>query len=155
MTALRLLAPIDPLSPPAAPTGGVLALSTADRALVAYLRRLARQAQLAAPVTVDHVCALVEPAKPDAYGLALMRTLAAVAIRPLLFHPVPSVEASFDELWMVRLLRRLGAGDHGSAKLLIGRRISRFGQRPVAFLAQGLAARLPAATLDGSSLEAF
>ena len=155
MTALRLLASTDPLSPPPVVRGAGPVVSAADHALLTYLRRLARRAQLAAPITVDHVCALIEPARPDAYGLALMRTLDAVATRPLVFHPATSVEASFDEMWLLRLLRSLESGDHASAKLLIGCRINRFGRRPVAFLAQGLAARLPMSTLDGTTLEAF
>lgn len=156
MHALRLVAPMDDRSPaPRGPVHAPLTLSADDRAVLRLVRRLARQAQLCGPIPVDHVCSLIEPASPQAYGVALMRTLDVVATRPMVFHPETAEEASFDELWLVRLLRCLRLGDTASARLLIDRRTGRFGRRAVAFLAQGFAGRLGTADLDASILEPF
>lgn len=135
--------------------GPSVPVAAGDRELLAFLRGLARRAQLAPPLSLDGVCSLVAPSSPAAYGLALMRTLDAVATRPLVFHPKGSAETSFDEAWLVRLLRCLEAGDESSARLLIGRRAGRLGQRTVGWLALGLAERLDAIGLDEARLEPF
>lgn len=123
-------------------------VSAEESVLLDWLRRLARRAQLSAPIAVDHVCSLGAPASAETYGLALMRTLDAVAKRPLVFHRSGSSEAGFDELWLLALLRALNDGDSASARLLIVSRAGRSGQRAVAFLAQGVAARLARPGLD-------
>lgn len=130
------------------PFPGAVLLSAADRHVLRRLRRMARQAQLSSPIAIDHACSLIAPSGPDEYGLALMRTLNAVALRPVNFHPVGAEETTFDELWLMRLLRCLQAGDVSSARLLIDTRTQRIGRRAVAFLAQGLAARLMDDTLE-------
>lgn len=117
-------------------------LSRRDWTLLRKLRGLARTAQLSAPIAVHHACSLIDPAGPEQFGLALMRTLDAVASRPMRFHPVGAAEVSFDELWLVRLLRCLEADDTASARFLIDTRTQRLGRRAVAYLAQGLAKRL-------------
>jgi hypothetical protein len=153
MTALRC--PSGAETTPGHAQAGRAPLAAADRRLLRLLRAVARQAQLSGPIAVDHVCSLTEPADPVAYGLALMRTLDAVASRPMLFHPVGAEEVGFDEMWLVRLVRCLQGGDTASARLLIDRRTERMGRRAVAFLAQGLALRLDPAGLDETSLETF
>jgi hypothetical protein len=127
---------------------GVPSLANGDRSLIKQLRRMARQAQLSSPISIDHACSLIAPAGAQEFGLALMRTLDAVALRPLQFHPVDAAEVGFDELWLIRLLRCLEAGDAASARLLIDTRTQRVGRRAVAYLAQGLAARLMDGDLD-------
>jgi hypothetical protein len=129
--------------------------SGADRALLEHLRRLARHAQLSAPLGLETTCSLIEPGSAVSYGTALMRALAVVASRSLVFHPHGAGEASFDELWLLRLLRCLESGDTDSARLLIGGRVGRIGRRTVTFLARGLAERIAELGLDAGSLEPF
>lgn len=130
-------------------------LAPGDVRLLDALRDLARRAQLSPPLLPEHVCSLKTPSSPQAYGLALMRNLNAMALRPLVFHPRGAVEASFDEAWLLRLLRCLQGGDPASARLLIGGRIGHYGRRTVGWLALGLAERLERLTLDEPSLERF
>jgi hypothetical protein len=119
------------------------------------IRDLARRTQLSAPMPLEHACSLADPSSPTAWGLALLRTLSHATTRPFVFHPRGEPRAGFDEAWLISLVRCLQRGDAGSARLLIGGRIGRLGRRPVAFLAQGFAARLAQAGLDGDRLEAF
>lgn len=153
--------PLSCIVPDHAPSTEVRALTrpapvaAQDRDLLLLLRDLARRTQLSAPMTVEHACSLADPSSPTAWGLALMRTLSHAATRPFVFHPRGEPRAGFDEAWLISLLRSLQRGDTGSARLLIGSRIGRLGRRPVAFLAQGFAARLAQGGLDGSNLEAF
>jgi hypothetical protein len=129
--------------------------SGADRALLDHLRGLALHAQLAAPLGLEHTCSLIEPGSGAAYGAALMRTLSAVATRDLTFHPRGATVASFDELWLLRLLRCIESGDTDSARLLIAGRTDRIGRRTVTFLASGFAERLGEMGLDADTLEPF
>lgn len=159
MPALSLARPITPeTTAPARPA--VLAaasLDATDLRLLARVRGLARRAQLAAPLAIDGTCRLADPGpagEAEAYGAALLRSLAEVAVRPLVFHPRGAVEVGFDEAWLVRLVRCLAEGDEDSARLLIGSRVTRIGRRVVTFLAKGFAERI-AGPLDAGNLEPF
>lgn len=120
-------------------------LDVTDQRLLAQVRELALHAQLAAPIAIDGICRLVEPGprgEAEAYGAALLRSLAQVAVRPLVFHPRGAVEVGFDEAWLVRLVRCMAEDDEDSARLLIGSRVTRIGRRVVTFLAKGFADRI-------------
>lgn len=145
-----------PLDPPCPlPARSASAFPMGERVLIEYLRDLARGVQLSAPMGLEQTCSLVDPGSARAFGMALMRALDAVATQPMAFHPRGAREASFDELWLVRLVRCIEADDTDSVRLLIGRRVSRMGRRTVTWLARGFAERLDEICLDGSSLEAF
>jgi|AACY02.3.fsa_nt_gi hypothetical protein len=116
-------------------------LSSADRALLETLRGFARDAQLSGALDLHHVCSLIEPGGLREHGRALLRALDVLSARPLVFHPRGAEEAGFDELWLLRLVRALQAGDSASARLLIGGRVPRSGRRVVAWLARAFAER--------------
>jgi hypothetical protein len=140
MTQALLRLPVD--RPEREAPRAALPVPTGDRALLEHLRSLARRSQLAAPVALEQTCRLIEPGSADAYGMALMRSLSVLAARPMVFHPRGAEEASFDELWLLRLLRCIQSGDTDSARLLIGRRTDKLGRRTITWLACGFAERL-------------
>lgn len=159
MPALSLAASIavETAAPPRPAVLGVDGLDAADRRLLARLRDLARRAQLTAPMAIDGTCRLAEPGphgEAEAYGAALLRSLAQVATRPLVFYPRGAEEVGFDEAWLVRLVRCLADSDEDSARLLIGGRVTRIGRRVVTYLAKGFAERI-AHPLDAENLEPF
>lgn len=120
----------------------------ASRAAHATLTRL-RMAMLgcrtAARLDLFEACTLLDSDGGEAagaYAAALVRTLGQALGRAPRIHAPGSVEASFDEEWLVRLIERARAGDDASVAFLIGRRVPREKRRSVAFLISGLAARL-------------
>ena len=127
--------------PGAAATPRLRDLDPAERRLLEELRLYVRQAQLAGPIDLNRVCALIDPGGAADYGRALIRALDATAGRRLVFHPRGATETGFDELWLVRLIRALEEGDAPSARFLIGGRVPKPGRRLVAWLAAGLAER--------------
>lgn len=160
MPALSLAMPAAIAAPAVARQAAPVAraLAEEDRRLLAVLRGLAREAQLSGPIALETTCRLMDAAPEDqarAYGAALLRSLALVATRPLVFHPRGAAEVGFDEAWLVRLVRCLAEGDEDSARLLIGSRVLRIGRRIIAFLAKGFAERLGGAALDAANLEPF
>ena len=127
--------------PGAAATPRLRDLDPEDRALLEELRGYVRGAQLAGPLDLNRVCALIDPGGAADYGRALIRALDATAGRRLVFHPRGARETGFDELWLVRLVRAFEEGDRPSARFLIGGRVPQTGRRLVAWLAAGLAER--------------
>lgn len=123
-----------------------LALSAGDEALLKRLRLFARHARLAARIDLDRACALIAPDPEQAaevYGCTLLRALDAEATRPVVFHPGCAAPASFDEMWLLRIVRLFQSGDEAGARFLIAGRVTPHARRKVAFLAARFAQSLP------------
>ncbi|TVQ54572.1 MAG: hypothetical protein EA355_11590 [Rhodobacteraceae bacterium] len=128
-------------------------LSAEDRRIIAFLRDCARAAHLDEPL---HAYAAQAPAGEDAaaWGRSLLRAIGAAATRPFTLHRGRAAEVTFDERWLLRVLRSLQTGDEASAAVLIAGRVSRDGRRVLGWLARGLAERLDAAAVDVSGVDA-
>lgn len=116
------------------------ALNEREKALLRALRRLASESMLTPRGDLDRACALLaaDPAaEARRYGLALFRSFADLSDRPLRMRPLGAPEPSFDEIWLLALIKRM-ARREGSAEHLIAFRIPPRGRRRLRFLAAGL-----------------
>jgi len=139
MTAAIAIAPVS--SPVAAPT---MRLAPAERATLARLRRLAAEARLSRRTEPQGLCAALEadPAEdPDKYGAALLQILPLAAGRSITLHRIGAVSHSFDERWLIGLIRALRAEDWVNVNFALASRISRHFQRRVRYLAENFARR--------------
>ncbi len=121
-------------------------LDADDEALLKRLRLFARHARLASRIDLDRACALIAPEPEQAaevYGCMLLRALDAEATRPVAFHPGCAAPASFDELWLLRIVRLFQSGDEAGARFLIAGRVPFHARRKLAFLAARFAHSLP------------
>ncbi|MFO7854378.1 MAG: hypothetical protein R6V44_03980 [Paracoccaceae bacterium] len=136
--ALHLLSEASSPAPaPAAP-----ALEGGRLATVERIRDWAAAARRGRAGDLDRACALVGApgaALEDAHGAALLAALASGCRTPLRLHRRGDA-ASWDELWLIRLLERLAAGDEASARFLVARRCAPKAARRALFLAGRLAA---------------
>ena len=94
-------------------------ITTSSR-VVRLLRIAARDAQIAAPVDLDQLCAAGPSGTPALWALALVRT-AARGARALVFHPDGARMISATECWLASLVTATAAGDGDSAAFLAGR----------------------------------
>ncbi len=132
---------------PDAPTARV-ALDAADGRLVASLRRLARASRAAPRLDLHRACALLAHGSDEAadvYGMTLLRALDREAARTVVFHAGHNAAPSFDELWLLRILRLFQGGDEAGARFLIAGRVPMRSRRMIAFLAARFAEGLDSA----------
>lgn len=117
-------------------------LGKADRALINWLRVVARGMQACGRIDLDRACQLIAvetTVAADRYAVALLKAASDFARSPVRIYQVGSMEHSHFELWFARLIRCLQNSDEASVRMLIGSFIDHSGQRRVAFLAAGLA----------------
>ena len=112
---------------------------------LSVLRRLACRARLSRREEPERMCALLQAqpaAEAEAYGEALLRMLPVALGRRVTFHRPGAGSCSFDEAWVLALLRSIRADDGDSVRFALASRISRHMQRQVRFLAEGFACRI-------------
>ena len=129
--------PVRQLTPPEAPP--------LDDAALGFVRRIAGASRLCRFEEPERVCALlqVQPrAAAEAYGAALIRLMPKALGRRVVFHRPHSGAPSFDEAWLLGLLRSAREGDEDSLRFAIASRAGRQFRAPMRFLAEGLAARI-------------
>lgn len=117
-------------------------------AVLALIRQRADAARSAARLDLFKACAVLSMREhPSAYDFAdaVARTLEqALGHRPD-WNPPGKTELSFDESWLLRLVERSLACDSASVAFLISSRVQRGKRASLAYLVNGLAARLEAA----------
>ncbi len=124
---------------------GPAILDADDRQLLGCLRAFARKAKLAPRLDLDLACALITPASDRAetvYGSTLLRALDALATRSVMFHMGFDAKPSFDELWLLRIVRLFQQGDEAGARFLIAGRVPAQSRHKIAFLASRFAQSL-------------
>ena len=127
-----------PAPPPRVPETGELRL----------LRRVAQEGRLSRSVEPEGMCALLRSqpaAAAEAYGEALLRLLPRATGRRVTVHRPGAGSCSFDEAWLLGLLRAVRAGDGDSLHFALASRVARHMRGQVRFLAEGLARRGDAA----------
>jgi len=137
--------PVRRLAPPEAPP--------LDHRTLGFVRRIAGASRLCRFEEPERVCALlqVQPlAAAEAYGAALVRLMPKAFGRRVVFHRPDSGAPSFDEAWLLGLLRSLRAGDEDSLRFALASRAARRFHAPMRFLAQGLVQRID--RLDGTPM---
>lgn len=153
MTALRNSDRPDRTCPtargPAAGAGRPLAgIEDADRRLLERLRCAAMRASCSARLDLFRACACLS-ADPDrsraAFADALLRTLGQGLHRGPVFYRPGSPDLSFDERWLLALLRAFRVNDLDSATFLVASRVKKPERRSLSFLARGVAGVLDAA----------
>lgn len=129
-----------PKHPAAARPTGVAALPPADRPCLDRIRSAAERSRSASHLDLYRACAMLSDGDAlvtPGYAEALVRTLEqALQRRPRFYRP-GNAEISFDEAWLMALLRALRTGDRDSATFLLHRRIRPAARRSVLFLAHG------------------
>lgn len=102
-----------------------------------YLRVIALKCRSAAHQDLSEACAMLAVNRDQARlasAEVLIRCLSqAIDERPVFFRP-GTIELSFDEAWLARLMESVQANDHDSFQFLIRSRVPRWAQRNVAFL---------------------
>lgn len=110
--------------------------------LLNRIRFAAAGCRASARVDIFRACALLSldaSAALDAHVEALVSTLSeAIGRRPVFLAP-GTLEMSFDERWLLRLIERADAQDRFSAAFLIGRRTRPEHSRALSFLVHGAA----------------
>lgn len=133
---------------PETDTLGCSALSTSGAAgiwLLDTARALKDDDKLACrldPVATRELLELDRHAVALTYANALILCLAVALKSPPCFAKPGTEALSFDEAWLVRLVERSRALDAESVAFLISSRVSQRYRAALAFLADGLAARL-------------
>lgn len=118
-------------------------IAAEDRPVLELLRSFLDPCHLAGRVNVEQACALVaaDPAAElERCGVALLHALDRYSPARFVFHRPGTRDVTFDEAWLVRLIRSAEAGDEASVRLLVHRKIAHGGRRHVAFLAARVAA---------------
>jgi len=129
--------PVRKLTPPDAPP--------LDGAALGFVRRIAGASRLCRFEEPERVCALlkVQPrAAAEAYGAALIRLMPKAFDRRVVFHRPNSGAPSFDEAWLLGLLRDVREGDEDSLRFALASRAGRRFHAPMRFLAEGLVERI-------------
>ena len=90
---------------------------------IALLRLTALECR-AAPRQPLHACAVLAPdAQAEDHSIALVRALQGATDRRFVFWQPGAPGLSFDETWLLALLRARATGDRGSERFLMARRI--------------------------------
>jgi len=117
VAAHRLDAHPDPAKTPALP----------PTCHLACLRRLAAQARLSRRVAPEVACRLVDrdgAASPDACGAALLHLLPAALGQCARLRREGAVSTSFDEAWLLGLIRAIQAEDWASVRFALASRLA-------------------------------
>lgn len=129
--------------PRAAPASAAPRRDAPEAAMVAALRRAARDLQVSPPLDLDRLAAQGGAADaPDLWARALIETAARGA--RLTFHRQAEPMVSATECWLASLIVAAGAGDEPSAAFLTRRFIARADRRLALCFAQRLAQALAA-----------
>jgi hypothetical protein len=126
--------------------------------LVRQLRLLHQRSLLKPRSDFDRACMLIaadETVSAELYAAALFHGIELYARRSLRFFNRSAVEASQDEMWLLRLLVALNEEDYSSARALIALRVEPQGRRRLMFLAQGLARSAFAASAPDATPAGF
>lgn len=111
------------------------------RGVLNALRVVALQCRVAARTDLFEACALIsnrENTGHDAFAQALFKCLhEAVTSKPVFYQP-GTVELSFDEAWLIRMLMASEQGDGDSLAFLIRSRVPKIHQRHIGFLIKGI-----------------
>ncbi|GGG77917.1 hypothetical protein GCM10011415_28570 [Salipiger pallidus] len=112
-------------------------IAAEDRSLLEHLRVVALGCRVAARTDMFHACAVLAVDKPKAqaaHAQVLMRTLSqALGTRPRMLRPGVA-ELSFDERWLLALLRAVRMDDIDSLVFLMRSRVPHHAQRNLTFL---------------------
>lgn len=109
------------------------------------LRRIAGQSRLTRFQDPEAACNLLQTqpaAAAEAYGAALLRLLPKAMGRRVVFHRPGAGPCSFDEAWLLALLRAVRRGDQDSLHFALASRVERRFHAPIKFLVDGLARRI-------------
>ncbi len=112
---------------------------------LAMLRVLMRTCRAKARMPVFEACALLHhrPAESaQVYADALLRSLSQALPDGPTIHQVGARERSFDESWLLALMRAIARDDRASATFLLRARLPLHYRRSVGWLAGQLVARL-------------
>lgn len=130
--ALRAVSPLEPI--PSIPLPRVVPLEHHDRAQLMTLRHLLRGARAAGRVDGFSICAAVGcgiSQQRETLATTLMQVLRDVwGQAPVIFHPTAQ-SASFDEAWMLSLIKAQKADDTQSKAFLLASRLPRHTHRMV------------------------
>ena len=130
-----------PLDQTAAPRPGD-PLSDTDAARLNHLRHVAMTCRAKPRADLFHACALLQitpAASREAHAEALMRCLPEALGQPARLHAPGADELTFDERWLLELLRAATAGDTASTAILLGRRVGAAHRRLVRYLVSRIA----------------
>ena len=112
-------------------------LSAAEQSIISLLRMSALRCRAAARADLFEACALLtlDPqAAKLAYADVLVKTLREVlGKQPVFFRPRVAA-LSFDESWILSLIRAHARSDQPSFRFLIDARVSHHSRRSIAFL---------------------
>jgi len=139
---VNALQSIDPVNAVPAAAPAAIELEAPDRRVLEPLRRAAARCRAARYLDLFGACAMLsrrESAAAPVFADALFRTLDEALGRPPRFYAAGTQEVSFDEAWLVRLLRAIRSGDEPSIQFLIHSRVAPHARRSVGFLAAGVA----------------
>jgi len=127
---------------PHAPTTEI---AEAERPLLERIRRAAARCRVARHIDLFGACACLSHGaarSAPAFADALLRTLAEAFGRHVRIYAPGSREVSFDEAWLVSLLRAQARDDTPSVTFLLHARVAPDARRCVGFLSAGVAERL-------------
>ena len=125
---------------PAAPQ-----LTDAERDELNRLRWFALRSRLAPKPDLERACFLLageENVSLERFAIAFFRGLSGQSLREMVFYRPGAKQASDDEIWLLRLLAVLRAGENAAAGALIAWRVRPEGRRWLRFLAASLARTL-------------
>ena len=112
-----------------------------ERAALDWFRTIAIRAR-AEPRMPDPLnCALVGDT-PEAQARAFLRMMPAALGRRVTLHRPAAESLSFDEAWLLGLLRAAARGEEHNLVFALASRLDRAFMRPARFLAEGLARHL-------------
>ncbi|MEL6888624.1 MAG: hypothetical protein AAFO86_07930, partial [Pseudomonadota bacterium] len=117
-------------------------LSDTDAALLDHLRRAAMTCRAKPRADLFHTCALLRTtpdASREAHAEALMRCLPEALGQPARLHAPGADVLTFDERWLLELLRAATRGDTASTAFLLGRRVGAAHRRLVRYLVSRVA----------------
>ena len=109
------------------------------------LRDAARRSRALARFAYADSCAalcLEREVAPEVAAETLVRSLPEILGRRPVFRRVGEVELSFDELWLMRIMDRIAAGDQDSVGFLLRSRLSGESLRWIRFLLSKLSTQL-------------
>lgn len=121
-----------------APCLSDLAIDRRDVALLDQIREAAMTCRLARRSDTELLCALRHhdrSASAEAYLSALLRLLPVSLRGKVVFYRPGTVQRTFDENWLLRLLAVIGQDDRDSTTFALASRLPRHFHAPIRYLA--------------------